>query len=92
MSAHWPNKWTGMIALVRLVMAASILAASMLNVTGSMSTNTGRAPSRAMQPAVAKNVYGVVTTSSPSLMSSAMSASSNASVPDETPSACGVVT
>jgi hypothetical protein len=30
-----------------------------------MSTNTGRAPTRAIEPAVAKNENGVVTTSSP---------------------------
>ena len=32
---------------------------------GSMSQNTGRAPARAMVPAVAKNVNGEVMTSSP---------------------------
>ncbi len=38
---------------------------SMLYVSGSTSTNTGVAPARQMAPTVAKNVYGVVTTSSP---------------------------
>ena len=43
-----------------------------------------------MQPAVAKNEIGAcVITSSPGPMSSAISATSSASVPDETPMACG---
>ena len=69
-------------------MAASTLRASMLSVWGSMSTKTGVAPTRAMQPAVAKNENGVVITSSPALMSSAISASTSASVPLETLMAC----
>jgi hypothetical protein len=55
---------------------------SRLNVEGSMSQKNGRAPSRATTPAVAKNVNGVVMTSSPGPMSSAMSASRSASVPE----------
>jgi hypothetical protein len=50
-----------------------------------MSQNTGRAPARAMVPAVAKNVKGEVITSSPAPISRAISASSSASVPEETP-------
>ncbi len=38
-----------------------------------------------MVPAVAKKVYGLVMTSSPAPMSSAMSAISSASVPEEMP-------
>ena len=49
-----------------------------------MSTNTGRAPSLAIEPAVAKNENGVVTTSSPAPTPSAINAASSASVPDET--------
>ena len=60
----------------------------MLNVTGSMSTNTGVAPSRLTQPAVAKNENVGVMTSSPGPMPSAISATSNASVPDDTAMAC----
>ena len=52
-----------------------------------MSTKTGRAPSREMTPAVAKNEYAVVTTSSPGPISSAINDASKASVPDETPMA-----
>ena len=62
----------------------------MLNVSGSMSTNTGVAPTLWIVPAVAKNVNGVVTTSSPRPMSSARSASSSASVPFAQPIACFV--
>src|SRR5712692_5355282 len=50
-----------------------------------MSTNTGVAPTRAMAPTVAKNVYGVVMTSSPSPMFSAIKQANKASVPEETP-------
>src|SRR6185295_16905611 len=53
-----------------------------------MSTNTGVAPTRAIAPAVAKNVYGVVMTSSPAPMFSAIRHASSASLPDETPTAC----
>ena len=53
----------------------------MLNVFGSMSTNTGLAPTLWIVPAVAKKVNGVVMTSSPGPTSSALSASSSASVP-----------
>jgi hypothetical protein len=63
----------------------STAAGERLNVSGSMSQNVGRAPVRAMVPAVAKNVNGVVMTSSPGPISRAMSATSNASVPEETP-------
>jgi len=87
MSAICPNRCTGMIALVRGVMAASIFVASMLNVSGSMSTNTGLAHVRAMHPAVAKNVYGVVMTSSPGPIPSVIRAHRRASVPLETPTA-----
>jgi len=57
----------------------------MLNVAGSMSTSFGVAPRRTIQPAVAKNENVEVTTSSPGPMPSAIIATSNASVPEETP-------
>jgi len=50
-----------------------------------MSQNTGRAPLRAIVPAVAKNVNGEVITSSPAPIPKAIKASNNASVPEETP-------
>ncbi len=77
------------MAFVCGVMAASICAGSRLYVTGSMSTSTGVAPSRATQPAVAKNEYVLVTTSSPCPTPSAIRATSSASVPDDTPMAYG---
>ena len=46
-------------------MNCSTAAGERLKVSGSMSQNTGRAPARAIVPAVAKNVYGLVMTSSP---------------------------
>ena len=44
MSAGWPYRCTGMIALVRSVIAASIAPRSIVKVRGSISTNTGVAP------------------------------------------------
>src|ERR1700743_348422 len=74
-----------MMALVLGVILASIWRTSKLYVTGSISTNTGFAPTRAIDPAVAKNVNGVVITSSPAPIPSANNATKRASVPDETP-------
>ncbi len=101
MSATCPYRCTGMMARTRAPLArwvrslprrshcrarkAATAAGLRLNVTGSMSQNNGRAPVRAMVPAVAKNVNGLVMTASPGPMPSAMSASSSASVPDDTP-------
>ena len=60
-----------------------------------MSANTGRAPARHTEPAVAKNVYAGTMTSSAGPSSrgerhipSAMSETSSASVPLDTPTAC----
>src|SRR5258708_2428773 len=53
-----------------------------------MSTNTGVAPTRAIAPTLAKNVYGVVITSLPGPMFSAIKQANKASVPEETPTAC----
>src|SRR6266478_749003 len=53
-----------------------------------MSTNTGVAPKRTIAPTVAKNVYGVVMTSSPVPIFSAIKHANKASVPEETPTAC----
>jgi predicted anti-sigma-YlaC factor YlaD len=81
MSAHWPNRLTGMIARVTAVMAASILVASILKVRGSISTKTGFAPTSAMTSAVAMKLNGVVMTSSPRPMPSAINAINSVSVP-----------
>lgn len=77
-----------MIAFVRGVMRLSICAGSMLYVSGKMSAKTGTAPTRLIAPAVAKNVYGVVTTSSPGPIPSAIKEIIRASLPEETPTAC----
>ena len=73
-----------MIALVWGVMAPSILSGSMLQVSGSTSTNTGRAPTRQMTSAVATKVKGVVITSSPGPMPKAIRLINRASVPEAT--------
>ena len=70
-----------MMAFVFGVIAAAIAAGEMLKVFGSMSTNTGVAPTLWIVPAVAKKVNGVVITSSPRPMSSARIARRIASVP-----------
>ena len=85
-----PNRCTGTIALVRDVIFDSEDAGSRLNVEGSMSANTGVAPSRAIAPAAAKNENAGVITSSPGPMPRAHSAASNASLPDDTPTACAI--
>ena len=73
-----------MIARVRALMRSSISLGSILQVARSMSTNTGVAPSSTMASAVAMKENGVVITSSPGLMSSAIRAMISASVPDAT--------
>ena len=84
MSAQAPNKCTGWIAHTPAwrFSASSTWLGSMLKVTGSISTKTGSTPSRASDPAVAKNEYGVVMTLSPGPNSSAIHASKSASLPE----------
>ena len=77
-----------MIARVRGPTFRAASARSRLKWCGLTSTQTGVAPRRATEPAVAKKVKDGRSTSSPSPTSSAMSARSSASVPEETPSAC----
>ena len=80
-----------MIAFVFFVIFSASRSGSMLNVRGSISTKTGIAPSRAIDPAVAKNVNDGQITSSPGLDADAPSAQqSSASVPLQTPIACFV--
>ncbi len=68
-----------MIAVVRGVMAASILRGIQVERPGSMSTNTGVMPFHSSECAVATNEYGVVMTSP--VMRSACSAVTRAIVP-----------
>ena len=90
MSAHCPNRCTGMIAFVLDVIADATASASMLNVAGSMSTNTGpraqpgdRAGGREERKRRRDDfVAGPIP--------SAIKAASRASVPDDTPMACGM--
>ena len=81
MSGTCPYRPTGMMALVRGVILASMPAASILQVSASMSAYTGLAPSSTMTSAVATKVKGVVMISSPAFTPNAISAISRASVP-----------
>ena len=85
-----PNRCTTSTARVLGPTRAAAALGSRLSVAGSTSANTGVAPRRTIAPAVAKNENGVVTTSSPGPTPQAISAASSASVPDETPTACGM--
>jgi hypothetical protein len=88
MSATWPYRLTGMMARVRGVIFASISPASMLQVSGSMSTNTGLPPQQHDDLGGGGEGEGVVMTSSPGCRSSAISAISSASVPLATVMQC----
>ena len=71
-----------MIAFVFDVIAASILEGSILNVSGSISTKTGFAPTIPIASAVATKVNAVVITSSPAPIFKARNATCKASVPE----------
>ena len=73
MSVIWPARWTGTIALVFLVIFASIWLTSMQKLSV-QSTKTGRANSSPIAPTVAMKVLAVVMTSSPGPTPSAFSA------------------
>ena len=88
MSAGWPKRLTGIIALVIGVIADSILFASILKVSGSISTKTGLALSKDIVSAVDMNEKGVVIISSPGLILSAIIDKGKASVPEEQVMAC----
>src|SRR5579862_1434706 len=83
---------TATIAFVRGVTAASTAAGSMLSVRGSMSANTGTAPSYTKQFADAANEYGDVITSSPGPMPAEMQSRWSPAVPDDTAAAYGAPT
>src|SRR5260370_22323453 len=91
-SAGWPKRWSGMIGLVRGVMRVSASGTSMLKVSGQEAAKTGVAPTRAIHPAVAKNVNDGQITSSPAPISRATRRSRIPSLPEETPMACGTST
>ena len=81
-STGLPARYTGMIARVFGVIAASTLSRSMLRVTGSMSANTGVAPTSRITFAVATQEIGVVMTSSPAPMPAMRNAISIVQVPE----------
>src|SRR5215213_3779158 len=88
MSHIWPKRWTGTIARVRSVIAASMFATLRLPVSGSTSTNTGFAPASRIAVEEAMNVIGVVITSSPGPTPSPINARCSAPVQLVTPIAC----
>ena len=77
-----------MIAFVFGVIAFSIFAGSILNVSGSISTNTGFAPTIPIASDVATNVNAVEITSSPAPISKALKAKCKASVPEFKATVC----
>ena len=87
-----PAKCTGTIAFVCGVIAASIASGRMFSVRRSISARTGRAPVNRIVLTVAAKVIGVVTTSSPWPIPSAMSARCNPAVAELTASAYGAST
>ena len=78
-----------MIAFVRDVSRRSTSAGSRFSVAASTSANTGVAPTRAIDSAVAKNVNAGQMTSSPAPIPSASRTSTSASVPFATPTVSG---
>ena len=76
------------MARVRGPIAAGMSATSRLNVAGSMSTNTGVAPTWRIDSAVAKKENGVVMTSSPGPIPRQRRPMTRASVPLFNPTAC----
>ena len=82
-----PKTSTERIARVRGVMASSTFSGSRLSVSGSMSTNTGTAPSKSRTLDEATKLKGVVITSSPGPSPSARTARCKALVPLLTPTA-----
>ena len=83
---------TATIAFVRGVIAASTASGSRLNVCGSMSANTGEAPSYIAQLAEATNEYGDVITSSPGPTPASRMQRCRPAVPDETAAQYGAPT
>jgi hypothetical protein len=83
-----PLLWTGMIARVRGVMAASTFAGSRFSVSRSMSTNTGVAPTSTMTSPTEMNVRDSVMTSSPGPIPAAIIAMCRAANPELTATPC----
>ena len=81
MSAMRPYRWTGRIAFVRGVIAASTAAGSMQKSSSRTSTRTGVAPTRRIALTVALKLNETVITSSPGPIPSAWRIASRATVP-----------
>lgn len=90
MSQGMPARCTQITALVLGVSTARMVSAVMFCELASTSANTGVAPAVTTQEAEARKVRGVTTTSSPDPTPSALSATSNASVPLASAMAYGV--
>ena len=88
MSAGRPAWCTTTTARAAGVSTASIVAADSAWVSRSTSANTGLAPTVTIADAEAMNVRGVTTTSSPGPMPSPFRASSSATVPLASATAC----
>src|SRR4029453_7311615 len=92
MSARRPNRCTTTMPATgpaTRARASAAAAGSRLSVRGSMSANTGRAPSLALERGVAKKLEGGVKPRAPGPTPRAASPSARASVPEFTPTACG---
>src|SRR5581483_8491219 len=87
-SAGCPNRWTNMMALVRLVIARSTAAGSRLKQRGSISANTGTALHIRIAAAEADMVYGLTITSSPGPQPRAAIAACRQEVADFIATAC----
>ena len=81
---------TATTARVRGPIASATVSAVIRWVCGSTSTSFGVAPARLTASAEAMKEFVGTITSSPAPMPSARSASTIASVPDDTPTACGL--
>ena len=90
MSAGQPARCTTITARVRGLSTAAMVSAVRLPLSGSTSANTGVAPALTTQDTLARKVRGVTTTSSPGPMPRALSATSSASVPLASATACAV--
>ena len=90
MSTVRPYRWTGITHRVRGVSACWTISAVSRAVLSSTSTKRGTAPLAVTASAVAMKLLLGTTTSSPGPTPAALSASSRAEVPDETPTAWSV--
>ncbi len=91
MSVTAQERWTGMIARVRSVIAAAAAAGSMHRLSGSTSTKIGTALMSTTAPAVVTQVRPGTITSSPACTPAASSATRSETVPFITQTPCAAV-